>query len=255
MTNSVAESSPIILTYHSISSGPGPLCLSRELFREQIEWLQENTQVVPLSALVDALARGVSFARRMVAITFDDGYADFYHSAAPLLGRAQLPATVFLPTQFCGRTSTWDGQSADLRGQPILSWPQIRELAEHGVVFGSHTATHPELQKLSSDAIEYEIRASNAEIETHTGAPVQLFCYPYGQYNAAVREVVARHYRAACSTILSPMADGTDLFALPRLDVYYLRNKAIFRGLFTSRINAYLAFRRLVRAVRQCTGW
>jgi len=254
-SQSGADLCPIILTYHSISSGPLPLSVTPRLFSEQIEWLKDNAEVVPLSVLVDALASGKSPAPRTIAITFDDGYADFYHSAAPVLCRAGFPSTVFLPTAFCGRTSTWVGLSNDMHHQPILNWQQIRELAEHGVTFGSHTVTHAELPRLSPAAIEHEINASNADIEAHVGVPVRFFCYPYGRYNAVVRDVVSRHYCAACSTILSPVSRGTDLFTLPRLDAFYLRNKAVFRGLFTYHMHAYFFMRRLVRALREGTGY
>jgi len=120
MTSQIAESLPLILTYHSISSGPPPLSVSPQLFKEQIEWLKDNAEVVPFSRLVDAITGGFSLAPRTIAITFDDGYADFYHYAAPVLRRAQFSATVFLPTQFCARTSSWAGQSDEMNRQPIF---------------------------------------------------------------------------------------------------------------------------------------
>jgi preprotein translocase SecF subunit len=45
----------VILTYHSISHGPKPLCISPEAFTKQMEWLRSNANVVSLSALVALL--------------------------------------------------------------------------------------------------------------------------------------------------------------------------------------------------------
>jgi len=255
VTSALAESRPIILTYHSISSGPPPLSVSPQLFGEQIEWLKNNAQVVPLRVLVDTLAGGFPLPPRTIALTFDDGYADFYHSAAPVLRQAEFSATVFLPTAFCGRSSAWAGQANGMGRQPILDWQQVLELAEQGITFGSHTVTHAELPQLSEAAVEHEIAASNADIEAHIGVPVRFFSYPYGCYNAAVRDVVSRYYCAACSTILSPISPGTDLFALPRLDAFYLRSEAVFQSLFTPHVHAYLSIRRLIRALRQFLGY
>src|SRR5260370_16396877 len=98
-----ASHNPVILTYHSISHGDSPLKISPELFAEQMEWLRDNARVVSLSEIVAALASHRPLPERTVVLTFDDGFQDFYTSAAPLLHRWPLPPTVFLPTAYSGR--------------------------------------------------------------------------------------------------------------------------------------------------------
>ena len=82
---------PVILTYHSISEGDSPLRISPSLFEEQVEWLRTNAHVTSLAEVVSALVEGKAVPERTVVLTFDDGFRDFYSSAAPILRRFELP--------------------------------------------------------------------------------------------------------------------------------------------------------------------
>jgi peptidoglycan/xylan/chitin deacetylase (PgdA/CDA1 family) len=253
MALSLPAEHPVILTYHSIAEGDSPLKISPTLFAQQMDWLvasQNVINVAPLSDLADAWGHLDRLAPRTVILTFDDGYADFYTHAAPVLLKHKLPATVFLPTSFVGRSNAWPGQPAWVKEEPLMNWQQIRELAEAGTDFGSHTVSHPDLTALSPEQVERELAESKQEIEQRTGRKVEHFCYPYGKWNAAVREAIARHFRAACSTIAGTVRDTDDHRLLPRVDAHYLRDRMWFRAMFTRRFEAYIAARRLVRRVR-----
>ena len=120
---------PVILTHHSISEGDSPLQICSSLFAEQMQWLHDNVQVVPLGEVVEALSNRTDLPERTVVLTFDDGYEDFHSAAAPVLRGWKLPATIFLPTGFCGRTSGWAGQGAWGNSQALLDWQQVAALA------------------------------------------------------------------------------------------------------------------------------
>lgn len=68
------------------------------------------------------------------------------------------------------------------------------------MTLGSHTATHASLPDVDPDPRATELRASRAWLESLTGAPVDLFAYPFGNRDAA-GEAAARAagYRAACT--------------------------------------------------------
>lgn len=248
-----AASHPVILTYHSISDGDSPLKVSPALFAEQMEWLatsQNAINVARLSDLANAAGRPDHLVPRSVILTFDDGYADFYTHAAPLLRKHRLPATVFLPTDYIGRSNSWPGQPGWVKEEPLMSWEQIGELAQAGMDFGSHTVSHPDLTALPPEQVERELAESKRQIEQRTGREVAHFCYPYGKWNPAVRDAVMRHYRSACSTIAGTVRASADQLLLPRVDAHYLRDSRWFRAMFTRRFEAYIAARRLVRRMR-----
>src|SRR5712692_9384383 len=137
------DSYPVILTYHSIADGDSPLRIPPAFFSEQMAWLKEHVSVVPLARVVALLAAGRgTFPPRSVVLTFDDGFLDFAEHAAPLLRRLDLPATVFLPTRYCGRVSDWPGQPRWVQPQPVMDWAKIRELAAQGISFGAHSLSH-----------------------------------------------------------------------------------------------------------------
>jgi len=246
-----ASQKPVILTYHSISQGDSPLKTSPELFAEQMEWLRDNARVVSLSEIVAALASRRPLPERAVVLTFDDGFQDFYVSAAPLLHRWGLPATVFLATGYCGRTNAWPGQPDWVDQEPLLDWQQVAELARQGFSFGAHSISHAVLTRLPVVEAQREIIQCKVQIEERVGQPVEFFCYPYGRWNPAVRSMVNQNYKGACATVARVINPGSDLFALPRADSHYLRPRGLFRMLFTGRFLAYLATRRLIRKARR----
>jgi len=249
MTASRAAAHPVILTYHSISEGDSPLKVSPKLFAEQMEWLAANTNVTSLSELVD-LKNDLTVGHRLVVLTFDDGYADFYSNAAPVLRRLKLPATVFVPTSYVGGTNVWPGQPAWVKEEPLMHWQQIKELSEAGIEFGSHTVSHPDLTAQQVAVVEHELCQSKREIEQRISQPADNFCYPYGKWNQAVRDLTMRHYKSACSTIAGVVTEKDDHRVLPRVDAHYVRNPRWFRAMFTRRFEAYIATRRLIRRAR-----
>jgi peptidoglycan/xylan/chitin deacetylase (PgdA/CDA1 family) len=135
--------------------------------------------------------------------------------------------------------------------QRLLSWEQVRELSSEGFRFGAHTLNHPVLTSLPLGEAEREIAESKDRIEEQTGQPVEFFSYPYGRWNSALRDMVARHYKGVCTTTAGVATSNSEPFTLPRADVHYLRNLSIFRTLFSKPFLVYLASRRFIRRVRR----
>lgn len=241
---------PTILTYHSVSTNHPPLSIAPDVFAEQMIWLSRNARVESLDAVVDRLKERKTLPPRTVVLTFDDGYQDFYTAVAPELRKFGFPATVFLPTAYCGRTSSWAGQPSWMENKMLLTWREIEELAGQGIHFGAHTVTHRDLCTLSLVDAAQELLESKREIERRTGKPADFFCYPYGRWSPAVRSLVARSFRGGCSTAAGVVNPDADPFVLPRVDAHYVRTAACFHSLFTRRFLGYVALRRIIRRFR-----
>lgn len=87
---------PRIFVYHRF----GPKGLDADLFDLQLRELAARFEVVPLSRLTRALSRGEPLPPYTAVITVDDGYADFYQHAYPVLKRHGLPATMYVVSDF-----------------------------------------------------------------------------------------------------------------------------------------------------------
>ena len=81
-----------------------------------------------------------------------------------------------------------------------MSKEEIVEWTSHGIEFGAHSHTHPELDCISADGVHGEVEGSRQVLEELCRSPVVAFAYPYGSYNAEVRNIVARSFRLAVTT-------------------------------------------------------
>jgi peptidoglycan/xylan/chitin deacetylase (PgdA/CDA1 family) len=106
----------LILSYHRIATAswdPWDICVSPKRFEQQLATLSRRAEIVPLPTLATRLRAGRR-VRPVVALTFDDGYADNLYAALPLLERYDVPATVFIATGWIDRGEPywWDRLSA-----------------------------------------------------------------------------------------------------------------------------------------------
>jgi peptidoglycan/xylan/chitin deacetylase (PgdA/CDA1 family) len=100
----------LILIYHRVLDGPDPLRpgqVTREIFRTHLAVLRKWFRVLPLATAVQELAQG-TLPPRAVSITFDDGYADNYSNAAPILADSRMTATFFVATGFLDGGCMWN---------------------------------------------------------------------------------------------------------------------------------------------------
>jgi peptidoglycan/xylan/chitin deacetylase (PgdA/CDA1 family) len=148
-----------------------------------------------------------------VAVTFDDGYADNYAHALPLLAARGLTATFFLTAGFLERDEAVMAQLARTWRTPVdrlapLSWEQVEEMRSAGMAFGSHTWSHRNLAELDDAEAERELSRSREVLEARLSAPVSAIAYPWGKLR---RHVTERTFRAAART-----GYRLGVFSLPR---------------------------------------
>jgi peptidoglycan/xylan/chitin deacetylase (PgdA/CDA1 family) len=111
LSRHLASRVPRILVYHRFGDG-GP-STSAEGFERQLQYLKEHFNVIHQSRLVDALCGVERLPPNCVVITADDGYADFYDIAFPLLCRYEVPCTFYVTTNFAaGRKWLWPDKIA-----------------------------------------------------------------------------------------------------------------------------------------------
>jgi peptidoglycan/xylan/chitin deacetylase (PgdA/CDA1 family) len=154
---------------------------------------------------------------RPIALTFDDGYADVYHHALPLLAEQGIPAVMFVVAQRgVDDWVTW-GRREHL---PLADWGQMREMGAAGMMFGSHTLTHAHLTLCDDARLAAETADSKRLIEDMLGLQVRHFSYPYGEFDERVVDAVREAgYATACTTVKKAVRPGANPLRLPRLTI------------------------------------
>jgi peptidoglycan/xylan/chitin deacetylase (PgdA/CDA1 family) len=176
----------LVLMYHSVApyaEDPYRVTVHPYRFERQMHWLRERG--LRGTSVADLLrARQAGRARRLVGLSFDDGYADFAGYVMPVLARYGFGATVFVLAGRLGGENGWDRPGPR---KALMTADQVRRAAAVGVEIGSHGLTHARLPELAGDELRGEVRDSRAVLARLTGQEVTGFCYPYGA--AGAREV------------------------------------------------------------------
>ncbi|MHB9861071.1 polysaccharide deacetylase family protein [Streptomyces sp. YIM S03343] len=209
-----------ILNYHCISDDPAPWIAKWTVtpgdFERHLDLiLASDRTVVPVSHLAEAFAGRRPLPRNPLAITFDDGFADFADIAAPALADRHLRCTFYAAT---GSLEGRHRRETVLPRHPMVSWNQLPELEEQGVEIGAHSHTHRDLDLADPRVAADEVVRSKALLEDALGHEIRSFAYPYGHFTAHLRRVVAEcGYGSACAVRSRLSRVGDNVFALARL--------------------------------------
>jgi peptidoglycan/xylan/chitin deacetylase (PgdA/CDA1 family) len=154
-----------------------------------------------------------------VSLTFDDGYSSFKSLGYRILMEQGIRATIYAVAGLIGKTNLWDSNIGD-RSEPLMTADELRELCAAGYEISSHGMTHAHLTELSDAELRVEVADSKKLIEDLIGAPVAGFGYPYGQWDARIREAVMEAgYVYAASTRKGVIRPGQDMYDIPRINV------------------------------------
>ena len=177
---------PPIFVYHRIFEGSESI----QFFEKQMNYLfRKGFRTISLGDAVDNWRKQKPQPRDCFVLTFDDGYADIYKYALPVLEKLQFSATIFVIPQLV--------ENGDLN---YLTWKQMRELVQSNFNIGSHTLTHPHLNHLEPKIITLELVESKKIIEDRLSLPVDLLAYPFGDSDQIVENIAKEScYRAACA--------------------------------------------------------
>jgi len=238
-----------ILTFHSLDHTGSRISVAPEVFVRQVGRLRNaGYLVLPLGEALQADPRS---ARRIAALTFDDGYASVQETAAPVLARFGWRATIFVVSDYVGRDNQWPGQAAFVPPAGLLTWRQLQDFAAAGWEIGAHTRTHPDLTTLDPQGLEAEVGGSKRALEDRLGRAVDLFAYPSGKYDERVRAVVRRHFRAACTTDMGWASETSPLDALERIEMWDFARPGAYRLLGSRLMRPYVGAVRAARSLRE----
>ena len=158
LSRHLASRIPRILVYHRF--GDDGRSTSAKGFERQLRHLKEHFNVIRQSQLIEALCGGKRLPPNCVVLTVDDGYADFYRVAFPLLSRYEIPCTFFVTTNFiAGQKWLWPDKITWMLGG-LERFPDL-EVANEVIPGGDHTHAARlwtqilvRLQKLDAEVVD-----------------------------------------------------------------------------------------------------
>jgi peptidoglycan/xylan/chitin deacetylase (PgdA/CDA1 family) len=204
-----------ILYYHYIRINPNPrdrvgfgLSTPPAAFRAQMQYLQDHGfHVISLHQAVMAIQNHSGLPSRPVVLTFDDGYADFFSAAVPILQSHGFTATSFVITGHMG----WGG---------YMTPNQIVAADGMGFTIGAHTVDHVALAAQAPARATWEIKQSKLTLEALLGHPVRDFAYPYGSFNLYdMAQAKSLGFETAVSTLSGTWHSAGQLFELSRVRI------------------------------------
>ena len=200
-----------ILLYHNID-GEGPYSVDSNTLRKQFQILRdENIDVISLEELVSRIENPVPFDKKVIVITFDDGYPSAYTKLLPIANEFKYPITLFVYTDFI-----------HTREEP-LCWKNLIEMDNGLIDIQSHSISHTALAGIPSQSgsgakkLFDEIYMSKKLLEIYLDKEVVFFSFPYGEYNQELAGLCAKAgYKRVFSTDYGPNIITADNFCLRR---------------------------------------
>ena len=162
-----------VIYYHDIVKGPNEGCMRMniDLFKKQMNYIADNRyETLRFDELEDE--KQVSFKKKIILITFDDGWLSNYSEIFDFMKQKGIKYNVFLTIKEIGTNPEY------------LTWDMVREMHDSGLCgFGAHTYSHPDMSDLTKIDFDVEINKADAIFERELGYRPMDFCYPFGYYS------------------------------------------------------------------------
>jgi len=177
-----------ILMYHYVRTPPSTktdllgyrLSVSPADFTTQMDWLSlHGFHPVDFNDVRAYFAGTQPLPAKPVVITLDDGYADLYTNAFPILAAHGFKAVAYIVSGFVGRWA-------------YVTAAQVVQLDHNGIEIAAHTVDHANLARSSYASAMYQLVDSKRMLENLVGHSVVDFAYPSGQFNAMSVAAVQR---------------------------------------------------------------
>jgi peptidoglycan/xylan/chitin deacetylase (PgdA/CDA1 family) len=155
------------------------LVVPPRLFAAQMTTLwRAGWRTIDTATLAADLATGILPPPRTFVVSFDDGYADGFTEAYPILKHLGFVATYYVVTGRLGRPDQ-------------LTRDQLSEMAAAGMEIGDHTVDHVNLTALWGRTLRHEIDGARSAILRTVGEAPVSFAYPFGDMDARVVAAIA----------------------------------------------------------------
>lgn len=199
------------------------------VFEEQIKTLKDaGYMFVTPSYLSMALEGKFKPVEKMVILSFDDGYMDFYTDVFPILKKENVKAVVYIVPNFLDRPNY------------MYTW-QLKEIAKSNLIeIGAHTMDHVWLKGMDPQRAQNEITESRVALQNLLNLPIDSFAYPYGAFDEVTLSLVRNAgFRNAVSTVPDVTQTTDNSLYLYRLRPGYRTGEALLKFIHQTKFLAW----------------
>jgi len=146
------------------------------------------------------IARFAGDRAAAISYTFDDNLRDQYTLAVPMLNEMGFKGTFFV---IPSKTAETPEEGEQKQKEPEvrkkwggISWPELKEIAAQGHEIGSHTWSHPNLQKLPPEEVDAQLSKAYDAIQSRLGKPPLTVAFPFNASTPEVQAAALKHHAA-----------------------------------------------------------
>lgn len=181
-------------------------------FEKHLQWYTNHFEDCDYKKLVNFLQKKYVFKDKPgIMITFDDGFADSYSNAYPLLQKHEFTGYYFVSTGLIGQNG-------------YMNRDQLKKMIKNNHIVGCHTYTHHRMDIKDSNAtLHREIVQAKTELESVLDNSIDLFCWVGGEENTYTKNAAAQirncGYKYAVMTNSEPVLQNTDAYQMQRTNI------------------------------------
>lgn len=239
-----------VLVYHAIDELRSSITVSPTVFARTMRRLARDGWRTLSEAEALAGRQAGRWPARSFVLHFDDGFASVKTHAWPVLQDLGFTATVFVVSEWVGRTNDWPGQPASVPRAPLMTWDDLGMLGAAGWTLGGHTANHPRLGQLEPHRRHEEIGRGFEAVQRLGGQASRVFAYPYGAVDPVSIVALKRYADVSYGTRLGLVTAVSPTVDAPRMDAHYLGNGSVAPHLQRWPVRASMSVRQAGRALR-----
>lgn len=202
-----------------------------------------NFNIIDLDDFLKLKKNNQPIPPRTIILTFDDGFANNYIHAFPIISRYSFKAVISIITNYVNkdRPFPWLKQSLKENGEdkkeyqselPLTKW-QLKTMSDYGITISSHSRNHRNLNKLDKQQVKEEVIESKKDLEEMLGKRVKYFAYPYGSWGDFNNEhksiIKSAGYQAALSTKVGNNNVQSDVYELRRIPIFNIDGLSNFK--------------------------
>ena len=207
-----------MLMYHYIEDPPPnadsirfALSVPPNLFAAHLDVIRAlGFETISVRDVINHLTLGAPLPTKPIVLTFDDGYANHFTHALPLLTERGMVGTFFVISEF------------PHRGHPsYMTWDQIRQMVRAGMEIESHARLHESLAGQSEAYLREQARGGVLTFEQELGYTPRVIAYPMGFYDQRVIDIFHDEgYWAGITTQNGLHQDNRHLFRMRRIRMH-----------------------------------